>query len=89
MIVCLPILSSCSSKPPEPIVDIVYEKQYIPVELLEIGCVEQPAGVTVRSLAGSWANNTSCLRAYKKLVDGIINNYTEKGASQYEYSNEE
>ncbi|AXF53002.1 MAG: putative conjugative transfer protein [Caudoviricetes sp.] len=79
MIAFLPILSSCSSKPPDAIVETIYVKQYIPLDLLRISCIEQPAGETVRSLAGSWVNNTSCLRAHQILVEGLIKNYTEEG----------
>lgn len=58
--------------------ETVYQKQYIPVGMLKVDCTELVAGETVRSLATSWTNNTSCLRAYKKLVEGLIMNYTEK-----------
>lgn len=78
MIACLLILSSCSNKP---ITETIYVKQYIPIDLLQISCIEAPAGDTVRSLALSWTNNTGCLRAYKSLVDGIIKNYTEEGVT--------
>lgn len=88
MTVCLLSLSGCSSKPQEPVTQTIYERQWIPLNLLEVGCIELAAGDTVRSLGSSWVNNTSCLRAYKKLVDGIINNYTKEGMSQYERSGE-
>jgi len=80
MIGCLLILSSCSSKPVEPVSEVIYQKQYIPVDLLRVSCIEQPAGETVRTLASSWVNNTSCLRAHQILLEGLIKNYTEEGA---------
>jgi hypothetical protein len=76
---CLALCSSCSNKPPEPIVEVMYQKQYIPLNLLKVSCIEQPAGETVRSLASSWVNNTSCLRAHQILIEGLIKNYTEEG----------
>lgn len=79
MIASLLILSSCSNKPVEPITETIYVKQYIPLEMLQIACVEAPVGDTVRSLALSWTNNTGCLRAYEKLVQGIIEMYTIEG----------
>lgn len=80
MIVCLPSLSSCSTKQSEPLTEVVYQKQYIPYKLLKVSCIEQPAGETVRSLASSWVNNTSCLRAHQLLIEGLIKNYSEPKA---------
>jgi hypothetical protein len=80
MIACLVSLSSCSNKPPETIVETIYQKQYIPLDLLRVSCIEQPAGETVRTLASSWVNNTSCLRAHQILVEGLIKNHTKEGA---------
>lgn len=84
MLSFLLICFGCSTKPPEPIREVVYTKQYIPLNLLQIECREKPAGDTVRLLAGSWVNNTSCLRAHQKLVEGLIKNYTKEGNSQHE-----
>jgi hypothetical protein len=70
-------LSGCSSNQ-KVVTETVYQKQYIPVGVLKVDCTELEAGETVRSLATSWTNNTSCLRAYKRLIDGLIMNYTEK-----------
>lgn len=89
MIVFLPTLSSCSNKPPEPVVEVVYEKQYIPIGVLKVDCHEQSAGDTVRTLGMSWVNNTSCLRAHERLVDGLIKNYTKEGASRDEHSSKD
>jgi hypothetical protein len=88
MIVSLLILSSCSSKPPEPISETIYVKQYIPLDLLRIDCLATPAGDTVRSLALSWNNNTGCLRAHQKLLEGLIKNYTKEGGMEDEHKPE-
>lgn len=77
-------LNGCSNRPAEPVRETIYEKQYIPWELLQIECGEAPAGDTVRSLAMSWVNNTGCLRAHQKLVEGLIKDYTEEGKLLYE-----
>lgn len=53
------------------------EREYIPVKLLEVGCVEIMAEDTVRSLAIAYLETRGCLRAYVKLIDGIKKNYTE------------
>lgn len=84
MIAFLMILFGCSNRPPETITETIYEKQYIPWELLQIECGEAPAGTTVRSLAMSWQNNTGCLRAHQKVIEGLIKNYTEEGIQIYE-----
>lgn len=81
MIVSLLTLSSCSNKPQDVLVETIYRERKIPYELLKVACVEKAAGETVRSLAGSWVNNTSCLRAHQKLVEGLIKNYSDKGAT--------
>lgn len=77
-------LSGCSNKPPETITEVVYQKQYMPLGLLVIDCQEQPPGLTVRSLGSSWVNNTGCLRAHQKLIEGIKENYTKEGLSDGE-----
>lgn len=78
------ILSSCSNKPQDTIVETIYEKQYIPLDLLRVSCKEQPAGETVRSLASSWSNNTSCLRAHQILIEGLIKTHTKQGVTTNE-----
>lgn len=60
--------------------ETVYQKEYIPLDLLKISCKEKPAGTTVRTLASSWVNNTSCLRAHQILVEGLVKKYTKEGA---------
>jgi hypothetical protein len=82
------ILSGCSGRPPETITETVYVKQYIPLDLLLVNCGEAPAGLTVRTLASSWVNNTGCLRAHQTVIEGLIKNYTEEGMSLYEQSGE-
>lgn len=79
MTVCLMILFGCSTKPPITITETVYQKDYIPLNVLLLNCTEKAAGVTVRSLSSSWVNNTSCLRAHQKLVEGLIKNHTLEG----------
>jgi len=81
-------LLGCSTRPNEPIRETIYEKQYIPLNLLLIECDETPPGLTVRSLGASWANNTGCLRAHKELVRGLIENYTIKGNTNNERGKE-
>lgn len=86
MLACLMIFSGCSNKPPEVIYEVRYEKQYIPLDLLIIDCSVASPGVTARELAMSWVNNTGCLRAHKKLIEGLIKNYTEEGVLTNEHS---
>ena len=78
MISCLPILSSCSNRPPT--TTYVYEKLLIEPEVFEVGCGEVGAGESVRTLAHGFVINRSCLRAYKELVDGLKRMYTKEGA---------
>lgn len=83
MIIFLMTSSGCSNRPVQPITETVYEKVYIPWEVLQIECGEAPPGETVRSLALSWTNNTGCLRAHQKVIEGLIRNYTEEGKLIY------
>lgn len=72
------ILSGCSNNQIEPQKPLHVIEQHYSKELLSIDCEEIAAGETPRSLAKSWVNNTGCLRAYKALVDGLIERHNSE-----------
>lgn len=76
------IFSGCSNKPEvKPVIETVYEKLYIPKEVLIIKCVTRSEVSTPRLLAAAWKSEKKCREAYQKLIDGLIETYTKEGVS--------
>ena len=59
-------LQACSTKPMTIPNDVVH---VMPDSLLITPCKASPAGNTVRSLAGAYVDNTSCIAKYQILLD--------------------
>lgn len=68
-------LTGCSNTKPITITKIEYK--YIPSSLLYIDCQAIGAGETVRSLVTGYINNTTCLNAHMRLIEGLKLQYTK------------
>ncbi len=88
MLLCLPILSSCSTKT-EPVVIYQVEKVYIPYSLLQIDCHLLKAGGTPRLVSAAYLSEKSCRKAYQKLVKDLMKDYTEEGQVNDRSSNKQ
>lgn len=62
-------LSGCNTN--KTITKTKIEYKYIPSEILVVDCQAIRAGDTVRSLAKGYVNNTKCLQAHQKLIEGL------------------
>ena len=78
MVNFLLILSSCSTRI-ETVTKTVYEKQMIPVELLRVNCTLIKPDKTPRKLSAAYLSEKSCRKAYVKLVENLMKDYTEEG----------
>lgn len=78
MVSFLLILSGCSTRI-ETVTKTVYEKQSIPIELLKVNCQIIKPDNTPRKLSVAYLSEKSCRKAYVKLVDNLIKDYTEEG----------
>lgn len=78
MVSFLLILSSCSARI-ETVTKTVYEKQMIPVEMLRVNCTVIKPDKTPRKLSAAYLSEKACRKAYVKLVENLIRDYTEEG----------
>lgn len=81
MLPFLLLLSSCSTKT-EPVVIYQTEQVYIPLSLLKVECSVLKGGGTPRSAAAAYLSEKSCRKAYQKMTEGLIRDYTEEGQTK-------
>lgn len=78
MLPFLLICSSCSTTT-EPAVIYQTEKVYIPLSLLKVECLPRKAGGTPRLVSAAYLSEKSCRKAYEKMTEGLIRDYTLEG----------